>query len=154
MVNVTPGILISIFTSIFIIFLYYIFIEYRYVLWFIIPIPITTPILEAMLALDIIKPFWHLTWAMLYLFSFQIIFNLFRNAVKKETQEIKNSLYKLYLDMNQVRWLNLTCFFLNSIFFSLFLAIIIPPSLPYLVFSHILFVYQISDFLIIWPILF
>ncbi|MFX0000186.1 MAG: hypothetical protein ACFE9Q_01995 [Candidatus Hodarchaeota archaeon] len=156
--NTTPGILISIFSSVFIIFLYFTFVEYRYVLWFIIPIPITTPILEGMLEFEVIKPFWLLTWAILYLLSFQIIFNLFKNAVKKESQEIKrrkkNSLFKLYQDMNQVRWLNLTCFFLNSIFFSLFIAIIIPQLLPYLVFSHILFVYQISDFLIIWPILF
>ncbi|MFX1566729.1 MAG: hypothetical protein ACFFCV_00020 [Promethearchaeota archaeon] len=152
--NTSPGILISIFSSVFIIFLYYIFIEYRYFLWFLIPIPIATLILEGMLTIEVIEPFWLLTWAMLYLFSFQIIFNLFKKSIKKEPQEIKNSIFKLYQDENQVNLLNLTCFFLNSIIFSLFIAIIIPQLLPYLVFSHILFVYQICDFLIIWPILF
>jgi len=152
--NATPGVLISTFSSVFIIFLYFIFIEYRYILWFLIPIPITTPILEHLLIFEVIQPFWLLTWAMLYLFSFQILINLFKNTVKEETPEIKNSLLKLYQDRNQVRWLNLTCFLLNSIFFSLFIAIIIPNLLQYLVFSHILLVYQISDFLIIWPFLF
>ncbi|MEE9376598.1 MAG: hypothetical protein V3V33_01005 [Candidatus Lokiarchaeia archaeon] len=152
--NATPGILISTFSSVFIIFLYFIFIEYRYILWFLIPIPITTPILEHLLIFEVIQPFWLLTWAMLYLFSFQILINLFKNTVKEETPEIKNSLLKLYQDRNQLRGLNLTCFLLNSIFFSLFMAIIIPNLFLPLIFSHILLVYQISDFLIIWPFLF
>ena len=152
--NATTGILISTFSSVFIIFLYFIFVEYRYILWFIIPIPITTPILEVLLSFEVIRPFWLLTWAMLYLFSFQILINLFKNTVKEETPEIKNSILKLYRDKNQVRWLNLTCFLLNSIFFSLFIAIIIPHLLLRVIFSNILLVYQISDFLIIWPILF
>ncbi|MFX0138744.1 MAG: hypothetical protein ACFFDN_34205, partial [Candidatus Hodarchaeota archaeon] len=62
-----PGILISTFSSVFILFLYFIFTEYRYMLWFGIPIPIISPILEAMLRIDVIKPLWLLTWPILYL---------------------------------------------------------------------------------------
>ncbi|MFW9829293.1 MAG: hypothetical protein ACFFEY_17085, partial [Candidatus Thorarchaeota archaeon] len=40
------GILISTFSSVFLIFLYFIFTEYRYLLWFGIPITIITPIIE------------------------------------------------------------------------------------------------------------
>jgi len=152
--NTTPGVLISMFSSVFIIFLYFIFVEHRYFLWFIIPIPITTPILEVLLTFKVIRPFWLLTWAMIYLFTFQILINLFKNTVKDESTEIKNSILKYYKDKDQLRWLNLTCVFLNSIFSSIFFSIIIPYLLPYVVFSQILYIYQISDFLILWPILF
>ncbi|MFX1419828.1 MAG: hypothetical protein ACFE9N_12995, partial [Promethearchaeota archaeon] len=150
----SPGILISTFSSVFILFLYFIFIEYRYFLWFLIPIPITTPILEFLLIFEVIQPYWVLTWAMLYLITFQILINIFKNLVKEETSEIKNSILKLYKDKNQVRWLNLTCFLLNSICVSLFIAILVPSLLKDVLFTEILIIYQICDFLIIWPILF
>jgi len=146
-----PNILISTFSSVFIVFLYFILVEYRYVLWFLIPISISTPILEVLLIFEVIRPLWFLTWATLYLISFQILINLFKN-VKRE--EIKNSIWKFYQDRNQIRRLNLTCFLLNSICISIFFAIIIPLLLQQLLFTQILFVYQICDFLIIWPILF
>ncbi|MFX0105252.1 MAG: hypothetical protein ACFE75_07160, partial [Candidatus Hodarchaeota archaeon] len=148
------GILISTFTSVFILFLYFIFTEYRYMLWFVIPIPMATPILELLLIFEFIHPFWLLTWSMLYLISFQILINIFKNFVKAETPEIKNSILNLFQDKNQVKRLNLTCFLLNSIFISLFIAIILPNLLKHLLFPQILVVYQICDFLIIWPVLF
>ena len=70
--NAPLGILISAFSLVFNIFLYFILVEYRYILWFLIPITISTPILEALLILEVIRPLWFLTWAMLYLLSFQI----------------------------------------------------------------------------------
>ena len=149
--NAPPGILISAFSLVFIVFLYFILVEYRYILWFLIPIPISTPILEFLLIFEVIRPLWFLTWATLYLISFQILINLFKN-IKRE--EIKNSIWKFYQDRNQIRWLNFTCFLLNSICISLFLAILIPNLLQQLLFTQILLVYQICDFLIIWPFLF
>jgi hypothetical protein len=148
------GILVSTFSSVFIIFLYFIFTEFRYILWFCIPIPITSLILDFMLRIEIIRPFWLITWAMLYLITFQILINMFKGTVEDETSEKKNSIFKLFKDKNQVRWLNFTCFFLNSIFISLFFAIIIPNLLKALLFTEILIVYQICDFLIIWSFLF
>ncbi|MFX1390701.1 MAG: hypothetical protein ACFE9Z_11605 [Promethearchaeota archaeon] len=152
--NASPGILITTFSSVFIIFLYFIFIDYRYFLWFGFPIPITMPILEVLLTYEIIRPFWFLTWVMLYLITFQIIINLFKNFLKEGTEEVKNSILKIYLDKNQVKWLNFTCFLLNSVCISLFIAIILPNVLVHLTFEEILIVYQVCDFLIIWPILF
>jgi hypothetical protein len=107
-----------------------------------------------MLRIEIIRPFWLITWAMLYLITFQILINMFKGTLEDETSEKKNSLFKLYKDKNQVRWLNFTCFFLNSIFISLFFAIIIPNLLKAILFTEILIVYQICDFLIMWSFLF
>ncbi|MFX1302635.1 MAG: hypothetical protein ACFE9X_04670 [Promethearchaeota archaeon] len=150
----SPAILISTFSSVFIVFLYFIFTEYRYMLWFGIPIPISTLILELLLIFEFIQPLWFLTWAILYLISFQILINIFKNLVKAETPEKRNSILKLFEDENQVKWLNLTGFLLNSICISLFIAIILPNLLKLFLFTQILIVYQICDFLIIWPFLF
>ncbi|MFW9972875.1 MAG: hypothetical protein ACFFDF_22000, partial [Candidatus Odinarchaeota archaeon] len=151
------GVLITIFTTVFIIFLYKIFIEYRYILWFLIPIPIISPILEWLLTLDIMYPTWTfalLTWPMLYLITFQILINIFKSSVKEDTAEIKNSIFKLYQDKIQLKWLNFACFLINSIFISLFLTIILPNIFMPILFTEITLVYQICDFLIIWPTFF
>ncbi len=157
----SPGILISTFSSVFIVFLYFLIKEYRYLLWFGFPIPITTPILEAMLIFDVIKPFWLLTWSMLYLISFQIIINFFKRSIQKEThkiqeeaQEIKNSIFAIYKDKNQLKWFNFICFLLNSICISLFVGIILPNLIKNILFTQILIVYQICDFLLLWSLLF
>ncbi len=151
------GVLITVFSTVFIIFLYKIFVEYRYILWFIFPIPIISPIIEWLLTLDLIYTNWiftFLTWPMLYLFTFQILINLFKTSVKDETDEIKNSIYKIYKDKTQLKWLNFTCFLINSVCISLFLTIILPNLFISILFTEIIFVYQIFDFLIIWPFLF
>ncbi|MCK4381176.1 MAG: hypothetical protein KAW51_08580, partial [Candidatus Lokiarchaeota archaeon] len=150
----SPGILISTFSSVFILFFYFLFKEYRYVLWFGFPIPITSPILESMLRLDVIQPFWLLTWTMLYLITFQILINLFKKSVKEESQEKTNSIFTIYKDKNQLKWFNFTCFLLNSICISLFIAIILPNLITQILFTQLLLLYQLCDFLIIWSFLF
>ncbi|MFX1571704.1 MAG: hypothetical protein ACFFB0_03070 [Promethearchaeota archaeon] len=152
--NISIGIFITIFSIIFIIFIYFLITEYRYILWFLFPIPITLPILEMILVFEVVRPFWYLTWALLYLVSFQILTNLFKNLVKEEKAEIKNSILKLYEDKTQVKWLNFTCYILNSLLISLLIGIILPLTLRQLLFTQILIIYQILDFLIIWSILF
>ncbi len=152
--KVSIGIFITIFSIVFIFFIYFLITEYRYVLWFLIPIPITLPILELLLILEVIRPYWYLTWALLYLTCFQILTNLFKNLVKEEQAEIKNSIMKLYEDKNQIKWLNFTCYILNSLLLSLFIGIILPIILRQFLFTQILVIYQITDFLIIWSILF
>jgi hypothetical protein len=151
------GVLITTFSTIFIIFLYYIFTEYRYILWFAIPIPIISPILEWLFTLEIIYSNWIytlLTWPMLYLITFQILINLFKRSPKEETSEIKNSIFKFYQEKNQLKWLNFACFLMNSVFISLFLTITLPNLFMPIIFTEIILVYQICDFLIIWPFLF
>ena len=151
------GILITSFSTVFIIFLYYIFTEYRYVLWFAIPIPIISPILEWILKLEIMYPSWLfslLTWPMLYLITFQILINTFKRSTKDETPLVTNSIFKIYKDKNQLKWLNFACFLMNSVFISLFLTIILPNLFMPILFTEFIFIYQICDFLIIWPLLF
>lgn len=151
------GILITVFSAVFIIFLYKIFVEYRYILWFVIPIPIISPIIEWLLTLDLIYSNWifaFLSWPMLYLITFQILINLFKRSVEDDTEEIKNSIFKIYKDKTQLKWLNFTCFLTNSVCISLFLTIILPNLFMPIIFTDIIIVYQIFDFLFIWPFLF
>ncbi|MFX0146062.1 MAG: hypothetical protein ACFE9C_18490, partial [Candidatus Hodarchaeota archaeon] len=151
------GVLITTFSTIFIIFLYYIFTEYRYILWFAIPIPIISPVLEWLFTLEIMYSNWIftlLTWPMLYVITFQILINLFKKSAKDEGTDIKNSIFKIYHDKNQLKWLNFVCFLMNSIFISLFLTVMLPNLFMPILFTQIIFVYQICDFLIIWPLLF
>ncbi|MFX1312641.1 MAG: hypothetical protein ACFFHD_08525, partial [Promethearchaeota archaeon] len=150
--NISIGIFITIFSVIFIIFIYFLITEYRYILWFLIPIPITLPILEIILFFRVVRPFWYLAWVLLYLICFQILTNLFKKLVKEERAEIKNSILKLYEDKTHVKWLNFTCYILNSLLISLFIGIILPLTLRQFLYSQILIFYQILDFLIIWSI--
>ncbi len=153
--NLTPYILITIFSGIFLIFLYFLIIEYRYFLWALIPIPLTLPILELLLTFEVIRNIWLLAFSAfstIYIIFFQILINMFKTTIKDETEEIKNSLMKIYQEKNQMKMLNFTCFLLNSIFFSLFISVIYPLLTTQLIFNEIIYVYQILDFLIIWPI--
>ncbi|MFW9819529.1 MAG: hypothetical protein ACFFE5_07955 [Candidatus Thorarchaeota archaeon] len=151
------GVLITVFSTVFIIFLYKIFVEYRYILWFLIPIPIISPIIEWLLTLDLIYSNWIFTilpWPMLYLITFQILINIFKSSIKDDKGEIRNSIFKIFKDKTQLRWLNFTCFLINSVCISLFLTIILPNLFMSVIFTEIIFIYQILDFLIIWPFLF
>ena len=150
--NVTPGVILSIFTTVMIIFMYFLITEYRYLLLFLIPIPITAPLLEIFITSEVIHPYWGLTWAMLYLLTFQFIFNLFKGSANVE-KEKRNSFLKLYEDKKQIIRLNVTCFILNSLCISLFISIIFPIYLRQFLISQIIFIYQICDFLIVLPFL-
>ncbi|MFW9941269.1 MAG: hypothetical protein ACFFFT_09520 [Candidatus Thorarchaeota archaeon] len=153
--NLSPYILITIFSAIFLIFLYFMIIEYRYFLWALIPIPLTLPILEALLTLEIFRNVWLLAFSAfstLYVIFFQILINIFKTTIKEESEELKNSLMKIYQEENQLKILNFTCILLNSIFFSLFISIIYPLSITQLLFNDFIYIYQILDFLIVWPI--
>ncbi|MFX1575263.1 MAG: hypothetical protein ACFFB0_21215 [Promethearchaeota archaeon] len=150
----SPGYLITTFSLVFILFFYVLIAEYRYFLWFILPIPLTSPILESLLRFDIIQPFWFLTYMTLYLITFQVLINLFKKSVKKDPLEISNSFFNIFKDENQLKWFNFICLLLNSICISLFIGIIIPNLIEHLLFTQILLVYQLCDFLLIWSFLF
>ncbi len=153
--NLTPYILITTFSGIFLIFLYFLIIEYRYFLWALIPIPLTLPILELLLTFEVIRNIWLLAFSAfstIYIIFFQILINMFKSIIKDESEEIKNSLMKIYQEKNQIKMLNFTCFLLNSVFFSLFISVIIPLLTTQLLFNDIIYIYHILDFLIIWPI--
>ncbi|MFX1456523.1 MAG: hypothetical protein ACFFDB_14200 [Promethearchaeota archaeon] len=151
----SPYTLISIFSGIFIVFLYYILVDYRYFLWALIPIPITLPLFELLLLIQVIRSTWilaFLTFSIIYITLFQIIFNLFKSSGEKEPGEKLNSMTKIFQDKNQVKLVNFTSFILSSLFISLLISILIPVSQSQIVFSNIVFIYQLLDFLIIWPI--
>lgn len=161
----SPYILISIFSGVFVIFLYFIIIEYRYFLWSLIPIPLALPVFELFLSIEVILSLWFLaflTFSIIYITFFQVIFNLFKNYERDDTKEMKyegddkiemkNSMKKIFQDKNQIKLVNFTCFILNSLFISLFISILVPVLQNQFLFNHIIFVYQIMDFLIIWPI--
>ncbi|MHA1932663.1 MAG: hypothetical protein ACW96X_09005, partial [Promethearchaeota archaeon] len=162
--GVSPYVLISIFSGIFILFLYYILIDYRYFLWSLIPIPLALPIFESLLLIEVVRSMWFLaflTFSIIYITLFQIIFNLFRSSgreVSKETKyrvdstETKNSMLKIFQDKNQTKLVNFTSFILNSLFISLLISTLIPVLQDQFLFSHLILIYQILDFLIIWPI--
>ncbi|MHA2183044.1 MAG: hypothetical protein ACXAAH_16625, partial [Promethearchaeota archaeon] len=162
--GVSPYILISIFTGIFLIFLYYILVDYRYFLWSLIPIPLALPIFESLLLINVIRSTWilaFLTFSIIYITLFQIIFNIFRNSGQEDSKEMKsrviskeakNSMLKIFQDKNQTKLVNFTSFILNSLFISLLIATLIPILQGQFLFSHLILFYQILDFLTIWPI--
>lgn len=146
---------ISIFSGIFTIFLYFLIVEYRYFLWALIPIPLTLPILGFLVTIEIIRSTWilaFLSFSTIYLTLFQILINLFKVKPRAGTEEIKNSIMKIYQVKSQLKLLNLTSMLLNSVFISLLISILIPLLIDQILFSGITYIYQILDFLIIWPI--
>ncbi len=152
LLNPTPLILISIFSGSFIVFYYFFLTEYRYILWFLIPIPIALSILNSIILFEIIKTLWFLAFSLIYLTSFQILINIFKNIGREVPQERRNSILMLFDDKNQLKKFNLTCFLLNSIILSIFISYIIPLLIDQFLFSHLITVYQILNFLIICPL--
>ncbi|MFX0080680.1 MAG: hypothetical protein ACFE94_02905 [Candidatus Hodarchaeota archaeon] len=153
--NLSPYLLITVFSGIFLIFLYSLIIEYRYFLWALIPIPLTLPLLELLISIELIRNVWLLAFSAfstIYIIFFQILINVFKTITIDESEEIKNSLLKIYEEKNQIKMLNFTSFLLNSVFISIFISIIIPFLTTQLLFSEIIIIYQILDFLVIWPI--
>ena len=152
LVKVSPGILITVFSTVLLIFLYFLLVDYRYLLWFFIPIPITLPLLELLLFIEVVRPLWFLSLSIIYLTIFQILINIFKASGKEKEPEIKNSLMRLFQDKNQIKLLNFTSFLLNSISFSGFISILLPSLMKRFLFNQIMVVYQVLDFLIIFPI--
>ena len=152
LLNPTPLILISIFSGSFILFFYFFLTEYRYTLWFLIPIPITLLILNSIILFEIIKTLWFLAFSLIYLTSFQILINIFKNIGREVPQERRNSILMLFDDKNLIKKFNLTCFLINSITLSIFISYTIPVLIDQFLFSHLITVYQILNFLIICPL--
>ncbi len=151
----SPYILISTFTVIFLPFLYFILVDYRYFLWSLIPIPLVLPLFELLMLIEVLRSIWFLAFlgfSIIYVAVFQIIFNLFKNYKERDSTEKKNSMFKIFKDKNQIKLVNFTSFILFSLFFSLLISILIPVFQDQFLFSHIIFIYQFLDFLIIWSV--
>ena len=151
----SPYILISIFSGIFLIFLYFILIDYRYFLWSFIPVPFALPLFELLLLIEVLRSVWFLaflTFSIIYITLFQVIFNAFKNYTREDSKETKNSMMKIFQDKNQIKLVNFTSFILNSLFISLLISTLIPVLQDQFLFSQFIFIYQFLDFLIIWPV--
>ena len=151
--KVSPYMLISIFSGIFLIFLYFIIIEYRHFLWSLIPIPLALPVLELLLSIEIIRSMWilaFLTFSITYITFFQVIFNIFKNYKREDTiemkyegddtTEMKNSMKKIFQDKDQIKLVNFISFILNSLFISLFISILVPILQNQFLFNQIILI--------------
>lgn len=135
----------SVFLSINIVFFYYTLYEKRFLCLYLIPIPITTSILEILRLFAIFQPLhiFILISLMSYTIFFQIILNIANPGGINTTQEEHKGFLKIYNDQKRVKVINFSALVLNSTYFSLFISFISPLS-P---------LYQILEFLIVWSIL-
>ncbi|MCK4383834.1 MAG: hypothetical protein KAW66_11105, partial [Candidatus Lokiarchaeota archaeon] len=108
-------------------------------------------ILDSIILFEIFKTLWFLAFSLIYLTSFQILINIFKNIGREVPQERRNSILMLFDDKNQIKKYNLACFLLNSIILSIFISYAIPVLIDQFLFSHLITVYQILNFLIIFP---
>jgi len=118
--------------------------NYRFVMWYLIPIPFTLFILQFLFYIELFQPLLLFTLAglMLYSLIFQIFINLFNSEIKIPIDSKSYNIMKFFEDKNQIKVLNLICFLLNSTYFSVFIAFISPFNI----------LYQILEFLIMWSI--
>jgi len=119
--------------------------NYRFIMWYLIPIPFTLFILQFIFYIELFQPIILFTLAGLttYTIIFQIIINLFNSEKEIPIDSKSYNIMKFFEDKNQIQVLNLICFLLNSTYFSVFIAFISPFNV----------FYQILEFLILWSIL-
>jgi len=119
--------------------------NYRFIMWYLIPIPFTLFILQFLFYIELFQPLFQFTLAglMLYTLIFQIFINLFNNKIEIPIDSKSYNIMKFFEDKNQIKVLNLICFLLNSTYFSVFITSISPFNI----------FYQILEFLILWSIL-
>ena len=114
-------------------------------MWYLIPIPFTIFILQFLFYIELFQPLFLFTLAglILYTLIFQIFIKLFNSENKIPFDSKSYNIMKFFEDKNQIKVLNLTCFLLNSTYFSVFIAFISPFNM----------FYKILEFLILWAIL-
>lgn len=119
--------------------------NYRFIMWYLIPIPFTLFILQFLFYIELFQPLFLFTLAGLisYAIIFQILINLFNSEIGIPSDSKSYNIMKFFEDKNQIKVLNLICFLLNSTYFSVFIAFISPFNV----------FYQILEFLILWSIL-
>ncbi len=119
--------------------------NYRFIMWYLIPIPFTLFILQFLFYIELFQPLFLFTLAglILYTLIFQIFINLFNSEIEIPIDSKSYNIMKFFEDKNQIKVLNLICFLLNSTYFSVFITFISPFNI----------FYQILEFLILWSIL-
>ncbi|MBD3214723.1 MAG: hypothetical protein GF311_19080 [Candidatus Lokiarchaeota archaeon] len=140
-------ILMSIFTIINILFIHRILYRFRFILFFLYPIPLAFLSLSAFNHLLLIREVPLLVWVVVYIITFQLMINLGKKYIKP--QENKYDLYNYLSNLKLIKETNLICFISNVIFLSLIFAYISSPILLYQIFLFVLFV-SIMNILVIY----
>ncbi len=143
----------AIFTIISILFLYFMLEDYRFALWYLIPIPFSFLILDLLILIDIIQTVAILTYLILYIIIFQLIFNSVNSFIKGDKTKIENNLMKFYKNQEYLNTLNFGCFVINSSYISLFASIISRVILIQIFLEQLIVYYQILVFFTILSIL-
>lgn len=119
--------------------------NYRFIMWYLIPIPFTLFILQFLFYIELFQPLFLFTLAglILYTLIFQIFINIFNSEIEIPIDSKSYNIMKFFEDKNQIKVLNLICLLLNSTYFSVFIAFISPFNI----------FYQILEVLILWSIL-
>ena len=133
----------AIYSSIFIIFLYFALDEYKLITIYLIPIPSAFLSLIPFYIIDLVLIVGILIWLIFYLIYFLIIFNLISYSFKEREIQEKPPTLKFYRNKDQTKLINFFCFFIGFSCFSLLISIISPVSLYY----------QIILFILTWSIL-
>jgi len=134
----------ALFTTIFLAFLYIILDEYKYLMLYLIPVPLAFLVLDFILMFAIFQPVAILMWLFLYIGFFQIIINSFDYFLKEQKTKIEDkNLINFFKNKKKTKAINLTCLIINSTYLSLVIVIV----------SYTILIYQILLFLIIWPVL-
>lgn len=131
----------AIYSSILFTFLYFSLEDYKFIMFYLIPIPIAFLFLTflGISVLDIII----LVWLIVYIVSFQLLINCVYEFLEDSTIEEKKYLLKFYKEENHLKLINFLCFFIIFTLLSIIISILLPLSLYY----------QVLSFLLIWPIL-
>ena len=135
----------AIFSGMLLVFLYFILDDYKLLIFYLIPIPLTfislnlIPISEMIQYISILI----LTGILCYFIYFQVLLNCTNYYLKNLENRERLYLFKIYKNVEKIKLANLICFLINTTCVSLIISIIIPLSLSN----------QISLFFLIWPIL-
>ena len=118
--------------------------EYAYILWFLIPIPLSCLTLEALLLFELFTPIGILLWMLLYSGYLQLMMLFAGNyGLKFEKEHKYEGLWKLFENKGVYRSTNFICFFLNFTYSSILISFLTPID----------FRFQVLEFFMIWAVL-
>jgi hypothetical protein len=128
----------------------------RIYLWYLFPLPFTLIFQELFLMIDFIQSSLFLAVLILlidYLVLYQLILNFANSHYVEAKIKGENTLSYFFKDKNQIKFQNLICFMINSIYFSILISVISVNIYREVLFSDLLLIYQILNILTILPIL-
>ncbi|MFX1237908.1 MAG: hypothetical protein ACFE8P_09340, partial [Promethearchaeota archaeon] len=110
--------------------------NYKYLLWYFFPIPLSLTIQEVLLLENIFQPLWMISLPITYILVFQIFVNSFNLLFRNRKSH--RSFLKFYINQNRVKIHNFYCLTINSVLISMFLMLIVPFSLVNQIFTFLI----------------